>query len=419
MGDDRIATEAERLRERKALGRSDLLQSLFDFLVERSLEGAPPKEVEIAVAVFGKNAAFDMSQDASVRVYVHRLRKKLDEFYANDPPVLGRLTIPKGEYRIVFEPAPEAGAWSTRRPVSKRTWIVVALLAIVLNGLAWATLYGLMPARQPGAEVRGLAPWAPALRNGRQTILVVGDYYIFDEIDPATGADRLVREYTINSARDLSRYLLNNPQKAGRYKDLGLSYLPVGAALALRDVVPVLVPASSERDRLRVIIASDLTAEMLKQNNIVYVGYLSGLGLLRDPVFAGSRFTVGDTYDELIDQTTHQAYISQEGGPEVGGGKQQDFGYFSTFEGPSGNRIIIVAGTRDTALMQISEAVTSRVELRSLLSSVGHVQAFEALYGVEGIRRMNLGGRRLLASPLRTDRIWNTEPAEAPKFPEG
>lgn len=418
MGNDRIAAEAERLRERKALGRSDLLRSLFDFLVERSLEGAPPKEVEIAVAVFGKNAAFDMSQDASVRVYVHRLRKKLDEFYAEDQPVHGRLAVPKGEYRIVFEPASE-NAPAARRPISKRTWIVAAVLLLLLNGLVWTALYGLLPARRAGAEARALAPWSQALRNGRQTILVVGDYYIFDEIDPATGADRLVREYTINSARDLSRHLLKNPQKAGRYKDLGLSYLPVGAALALRDVIPVLAPPRGERDKLRVIVASDLTAEMLKQNNIVYVGYLSGLGLLRDPVFAGSRFTFGDTYDELIDRTTHQAYLSQEGGPEVGGGKRQDFGYFSTFEGPSGNRIIIVAGTRDTALMQVSEAATSRAELRSLLNAVRRAPAFEALYGVEGIRRMNLGGKRILASPLQVEKIWSTEPSDEPKFPEG
>jgi hypothetical protein len=418
MGNDRIAAEADRLRERKALGRSDLLRSLFDFLIERSLDGAPPKEVEIAIAVFGKGAGFDMSQDASVRVYVHRLRKKLDEFYADDAPTSGRLTVPKGEYRIIFEPASD-NVPVARRAVAKRTWIVAALLLVLLNGLVWAALYGLLPARQAGAEARGLAPWSQALRNGRQTILVVGDYYIFDEIDPETGADRLVREYTINSARDLSRYLLKNPGKVGRYKDLGLSYLPVGSALALRDVIPVLAPSPSERDRLRVIVASDLTADMLKQDNIVYVGYLSGLGLLRDPVFAGSRFTFGDTYDELIDQTTHQAYLSQEGGPEIGGGKQQDFGYFSTFAGPSGNRIIIVAGTRDTALMQISEAVTSRAELRSLLGSVGRGKAFEALYGVEGLRRMNLSGRRILVSPLQTEKIWSTEPSDEPNFPAG
>ncbi|MDB5456240.1 MAG: hypothetical protein JWP92_1825 [Caulobacter sp.] len=419
MADDRIASEADRLREAKALGRSDVLPRMFDFLVERSLADAPPKEVEIAIAVFGKTAAFDMSQDASVRVYVHRLRKKLDEFYADDDAAAGRLAIPKGEYRIVFE-TPRAGGGPLKPRWSTRTrWLVAGLAALLLNGLIWASLYGLGPPGGEAAEARAAAPWSQVLRNGKQTILVVGDYYIFDEIDPATGADRLVREYAINSARDLSRYLMRNPGKVGVYKDLGLSYLPVGAALALRDVIPVLTPGRGDRDQLRVVVASALTPEMLKQNNIVYVGYLSGLGLLRDPVFAGSRFTVGDTYDELIDETTRQNYVSQEGGPEAGGGKQQDFGYFSTFAGPSGNRVIIIAGTRDTALMQIAEAVTSRAELRSLSRSVGRAPAFEALYAVEGIRRMNLGGRRLLASPLRADRIWSAEPSAEPKFPEG
>ena len=37
---------------------------------------------------------------------------------------------------------------------------------------------------------------------------------------------------------------------------------------------------------------------MLTRNDILYVGYLSGLRMLRDPVFAASRFRVGETYDE-------------------------------------------------------------------------------------------------------------------------
>lgn len=417
MGDHRIAAEAERIRERRALGRSDLLRSLFDYLVDRSINDAPPKEVEIAIAVFGKSASFDISQDASVRVYVHRLRKKLDEFYAEDPPLHGRLAVPKGEYRIVFEPLSPSDIRARRR-ITRRGWIALALGALALNAAAWAGIYKLAPDRHAGAQVRKLAPWSAALRNGRPTILVVGDYYIFDEVDPQTGADRLVREYTINSARDLSRFLLKHPDKSGRYKDLGLSYLPVGTALALREIIPVLTPSQRDHDRLRVVVASELTPDMLKQSNIVYVGYLSGLGILREPVFSGSRFRFGDTYDELIDQKTQQAYLSQEGGPEAGG-KRQDFGYFSTFEGPSGNRIIIVAGTRDTALMQISEAVTDRAQLQAAMKGLPGDKAFEVLYGVEGIGRLNLTGRLILASPLQIEKIWSTEPADGTKFPDG
>src|SRR5258708_12620205 len=96
---DEIAELAVGLRARQALGRSDGLNRLFDYLVASARSGMRPKEFEVAAAVFGRGAAFDGSQDASVRVAVHRLRRKLDDFYAgprpDDPP---RLATPKGQY---------------------------------------------------------------------------------------------------------------------------------------------------------------------------------------------------------------------------------------------------------------------------------------------------------------------------------
>jgi len=56
---------------------------LFDYLAEKSLAGQSPKEIAIAIDVFAKTADFDVSQDAPVRVYIHKLRKALDDFYAS------------------------------------------------------------------------------------------------------------------------------------------------------------------------------------------------------------------------------------------------------------------------------------------------------------------------------------------------
>ena len=39
--------------------------------------GRTPKESVIAVEVFGRGTDFDVSQDAAVRVYIHKLRRKL------------------------------------------------------------------------------------------------------------------------------------------------------------------------------------------------------------------------------------------------------------------------------------------------------------------------------------------------------
>lgn len=397
------------------MGKSGPLLKLFEFLLQCARAGTAPKEIEIAVAVFAKPADFDLSQDASVRVYVHRLRKKLDGFYAGPGQAeTARITIPKGEYRIVVGPVaevlstdePAVITQAAGAPPRRRRWILAAVALLAVNGLAW---WGVSKQARPDdfSAVRNGAPWTALLQNGRTTVLAIGDYYIFGEIDRARDIDRLVREYAINSAADLSAHVMRHPQLIDKYKDLDLSYLPISVPYAMREIMPIFSRTRVERDRVRVVMASKLSPGMLKQANIVYIGYLSGLGLLREHVFAASRFKVGANFDELVDEATQRRYVSQQGGPGQVAGTSVDYGYFSTFQGPEGNRIIILAGMRDVGLMQTAEAATSATSLAAMLRQAGDAPAFEALYEVDGIKRINIGGKLLLASPLKTAKLWS------------
>ena len=400
---------AQRLRARQALGRSDGLNRLFDYLVETSAKGARPKEFEVAAAVFGRSSAFDGAQDASVRVAVHRLRKKLDEFYAGegrDEPV--RLTIPKGEYRVVaVEVGPAAEVPAARRHVP---WLAIAAaVLLLLNVGAWAAFWMTHGGERELMAARRSAPWSQLVKSDAPTLLVMGDYYIFGETDERAGVDRLIREYSINSREDLDAWLMDNPTAMGTYRDLDLYYLPVGAASALRSVTPILAGGAARPENLRVVMASDLTPEMLKRNNIVYLGYVSGLGVLRGPVFAGSRFRIGDTYDELYDVRTKVTYVSQEGGPSKGEASHRDYGYVAAFKGPEGNRILIIAGVRDTGLMQAAEALASPARLKALTKAAGQGDSFEALYEAQGIQRSSLSGRLVVAAPRSATNPWSSE----------
>jgi hypothetical protein len=427
MADDDLAQAAARLVAAGALGRSPVLRKLFDFLLERSAAGAAPKETEVALTVFGDHLRPGAPQDASVRVYVHRLRLKLAAYYSGrgrDDPV--RIEIPKGEYRLVAQGGDQAGGdidnsppprsgWRLRRPW---LWVGVGAAALtVLNVGLWAVT---SPRAGIGeiAQERRAAPWASLLNDARPITVVIGDYYIFGEIDRAKGVDRLLREYAINSPLDLDDYRMTHPQVESRYIDLDLYYLPVSAALALRNIMPLLAPTAKDRDRVHIVLASDVTPDMLRRNNIVYIGYLSGLGILRNPVFAGSRFSVGATYDELIDTAANKRYASQEGGPDPIDQQQQDLGYISTFPGPTGARIVIIAGARDMGVTQMAEEAVNTAALAAMTKAAGGAGAFEAVYEVHGYRRANLGGKLVVAAPLRTDRIWSQNQPPL-RFPNG
>jgi hypothetical protein len=404
----RIGQAAGRIRT-AVVGRSESLGRLFDYLVETSAAGQRPKEYEVAQAVFGRGPGFDGAQDASVRVAAHRLRRKLQEFYAGpgraDPD---RLDLPRGEYRLalVHGRRPARASWlADRWPLALG---LAALLAVNLAG--WGLFLLAQSPDRELAEVRRSALWAPLMASKTPTLLVLGDYYIFGETDPGTGIPRLIREFTVNSREDLDAFLAEDAAARARSRDLGLTYLPAGAGAALRSIAPVLGPDA----RARVVLASDLTPDMLKQNDIVYVGYFSGLGLLKGAVFAGSRYQIGETYDELVDVTTGDQFVSEEGGWPAPNASHRDYGYLASFRGPEGRRILVVAGARDAALMEAAEAAVSPDALHALDKAARRTDAFEALYEVDGVRRRNLAGRLMAVSPRRSDRSWSAQ-----AFPRG
>jgi len=406
-----LHAHAERIRASGVLGRSRLTRRLFDFLVDCSLTDRAPKEIEVAIDVFGKGAEFDVSQDAMVRVYIHKLRRKLQEFYSTTGRAeTERLVIPKGAYRFAIEPAAEAEV--EEPPSSRKSWVIGALGASVLvNVIALLAFgYSRWHSTPDGlSKLRETSIWSPLLDNGRTIFIVLGDYYIFGETDQSMKVQRLIREFSINSPADLDQYLMLHPDLANRYLDLQLNYLPTATGYALRDVMPLLARA---HDRVRIALASQLSPAVLTSANVVYIGYLSGMGMLHDLVFAGSRFSQGTSYDELVDHVTGRHYESQAAVPR-GEEKYHDYGYFATFTGPSGNRIIIISGMRDVAVMHTAEAVTQLPSVKRLVASAHGASSYEALYDVYGMDRMNLGGKLVLASKLNVARIWTGEPRDA------
>lgn len=425
---------AIRIRSTEALGRSQLIHKLFDFLIECSATGRGPKETEVAIEVFGKDLNFDVAQDAMVRVYVHKLRRKLEEYYSGAGRGESyRLTIPKGAYRFVIDdrdaalgaaapqaisaPAPLAdvpGDAKVTPPQGSRRWLWPALAASVLINLV---ILGVLVWHRPGVSSNPLLHnplWARMLESQRPLLLVLGDYYIFAETDRNMEVQRLVREFSINSPADLDQYLKVHPDLADRYQDMQLNYLPTSSAYALKDLTPLLAGASA---RTRVVLASAITPAMLKSSDVIYIGYLSGMGMLSDLVFSGSRFDVGESFDVLIDRASGKHYISQAAMPVPGEETYHDFGYFATFAGPAGNQIMIIAGTRDVAVMHTAESVTRQDSLQQLTARSGNARSFDALYDVFAMDGTNLNGTLLLTGKIDPARIWADARLPSAKVP--
>jgi hypothetical protein len=428
-----MAAEAELLREQAAtivqsgaLGRSRSYARLLEFLVECADNGRTPKELEIAMEVFGRGADFDPSQDSMVRVYAHNLRQKLEHYYAttgrNEPRPL---VLARGEYRISLaaagEPAEAADTAAPAAPVqpvpadvagSAQPWprwrLAAAGAALLAVGIALGAGIALRSTPAPPAAAVAKSPlWADMLDDELPLLLVVGDYYIYGELDERGDVARLVRDFGVGSSKELDELMKNDTTLLARYLDLDLTYLPTGSASALLDVARVLHTSNKP---VRIVSMSEMNEADLKSSHVIYVGYLSALDKLEDFVFASSTLAIGYTYDELRNLDTGEFYTSEAGMPEANR-NYRDYAFISTFPGPGGNQIMIVAGTRDAGLMQAAHAladpmfVASMEQQRPDTAKAGP-PSFEMLYEVTGYGRTNLDAMLVHTGALNYQQIW-------------
>lgn len=417
---DLLREEASHVLGRRALWRSRSYTRLLEYLVECSVEGRAPKEIEVAREVFDKPADFDPAQDSIVRVYAHNLRRKLERYYENEGSARPhRLGIARGEYRLVLTSAAgdddesmnlgSAPPAAERRPFRTRLAAAVAACSALIGvavGFAVRHAVDELPP-SPYAELAASAIWSPFFDDDLPLLVAVGDYYIFGELDERGGVRQLVREFGINSTRDLDELLKSEPHLQARYVDLDLTYLPRGAASALANVLHVLHESAKP---VRVVAASELVAADLKSHHLIYLGYVSGLARLEEIAFASSALMVGVTYDELVDRRSGRTFASQAG-THAYRGRYTDYGMISTFPGPGGNQLLVAAGMRDEGLMQVAQALSTPALLRAIEralpdDSPSGPPAVEMLYEVTGLRRANLDATLVHTGPLSYEQIW-------------
>jgi hypothetical protein len=418
-----LAEEADRVRGTIESKRSDSLLRLFDFLLERSIEGNPPKESEIADAIFPNT--FDPSHAAKVRVYIHRLRKKLDQYYAQHPDG-PRLLIPLSDYRLILSDR-EAGSLvrddqseaGPRGPAMSRKLKIIALmagLAMVNAAFAFHALALRKPAQDPVASSDF---WNPLAQSKRARLVAIGDYYLFAEMQDDKTIGRMVRDPSISSPEDLDIYLMRNSQALGKMVNSDFRTFPAGAVTALKEIWPIMRSLSPTHPRPAALIpASQVNTDTLKSSNIVYVGPLDGLGaLLRNPLFQASGFRVGNTYNELIDAESGRHFIADSTVLTDDKTPRKDYGYIASLPGPAGNHILYISGLRDPAVLQMAELVNDPAMLKTLHQRVGgEDEAFEALFQVRTLGSVNLDSTLLIARPLRSRAIWD-HPQASQRFP--
>jgi len=162
-----VRDELRRVLDSVRFRQSPRLSKLLRYICSSSLVGDAEQitEYTIALDVLGKGEDFKESKDAIVRVEVHRLRKRLTEYYEDEGrsnPI--RIVIPAGKYVAQF-----LVGHVTETPRRSRIPLALAFCALILLTAAFA----FEPFHRPSSSINSF--WNPVLASAGQVLLVIGN----------------------------------------------------------------------------------------------------------------------------------------------------------------------------------------------------------------------------------------------------
>jgi hypothetical protein len=196
---EQVRRELRRIVASTAFRGSHRCTGFLEFVVTRALHGDAEnlKERTLAVELFGRNAAADLTDDSIVRVGAREVRKRLAQYYveegAHDPI---RISLPAGTYVPVFhETGPEHGVAAVAEPLRapipaatrvRRFWPWLAGLGLIL--LAGALAAWILLNRSPAAFE---SFWQPAFGQNAPIVIAMAHPLVYH---PDTRANLLTEQ---------------------------------------------------------------------------------------------------------------------------------------------------------------------------------------------------------------------------------
>ena len=363
----------------KAFSHSSSLRQALEFIVRTSLSSPlePIKEYTIATEVLGRTGDFDPKADNIVRVQMHRLREKLDEYYlteGREEPI--RIVIPLGQYSPEYlrntsaappttTEAPEALGVS---PVKKirldwRSWVILGL--VIGNVILAVSLLR----RSPKLPSSFSFLWQPFLLPGSPPLIVYanaaflvstrGNFYFYDPPTvlsmPMGSRVPTLGNQAVHAARG---------QEAGPFYYFD-SYTGSGELVAAARIGEFFASYGEPFLIKRSRIAS---YEDIRNQNVIFLGgtgqdlILRNLPLQQELVFVSAppdQVPMGSYIQDLNPPPGHPATYRLQLDPSTGA-IQVEYGLISLLPGVSaGHDVLVLAGITTLGSQAAAEFVTS------------------------------------------------------------
>lgn len=365
-----MADQDNRTEILRKIAASDLFRekevylTLIRYLVESSVNDIIPKEVTVAHDVFQKGVDFNAAEDATVRVHMHNLRNKLEQYYQTEGATDAlKLYIPKGHYQVKFIKNDSKGL----PPKSGVKSVSILVLSVLLLLLSMYTIFVKLASTDRIAKFaitpRNNLLWPLFFRNDYPTFVVIGDFLVFHEYHEKLDRSRRIQDYEINTVDELNGYIKNFPENYPEAWDLG--ELPHNALYNIIDILPVF--RSFGRD-LETAFSTEIDINFIKNKNIIYIGEFKNLRVLTDLVAAlPIRFKTLPWWNGTLTFQEQDSLVTLNTSRDWEVSRYvTDLGIIAKLPGHNLENYIILAGFGYNAQIKIVELITHKESLREL-----------------------------------------------------
>jgi len=370
---NKILAAFNKISSSDAFIQSDLYIFILRFLVNSYLSGDRIKETIIEYEL-EKNFAEKQSFKGNVRVYMFKLRKKLDTYYEKegvDDKII--FEIKKGQYNLSIKKESQKNAHLAKLRKSKALkWYVFVMIAAIPYLIWLLAQYSEKPSYC----------WTSFFNNDQNITCYIGDHFVTRTLYDS----RLESSLYIAGITSLKKY--NHAVSLGTIDSLNVKPQDYTFVTKMGPICAGKLSGwfSSHDKPLEVVMESDFMPDHLLNNNIIYIGPTKTLSNLKFLLLSNSKkYNYQNQHWVDIEENKHFASKSED--------KiwheyvMVSYNHFNENK----NKILFITSDHDIGVMAMVSNFIDEKWLADFYKKITNNDSyFNALFLVKGIDRTNI-----------------------------
>lgn len=349
---------------------------LLKYLVEKNLSKEKLNEVTIGIDLYGIDYS-ENKNNSTVRSYIYKLRKKLDEYYdetgRNEEVIF---EIVKGQYNLSFVSVDEYHKSKSKK--SQSVTIPTKYIKL-LGGLLLLTILTSVVLKTMISKPNFI--WEGYFENNAQNLLVISDQFIVYEKLP-DGKTYGVSYPEINNYNDFIKYTNEHPDKELKITDYTLM-----SKMAPYSVKKLTQWFESNKNDFLLELESKLNYDDIQNQNILFIGQYKTMNLSKSLFLQDSKaFTTFDDGFKHKKDNVEKVYTTS-----FGANQKVEYAMVSfTSLSPKKNTLFFVSNN-DIGVMATVRKFTDKNWLSTFQKQFkGKTKHFNALFEVKGLQRTDV-----------------------------